>query len=696
MAAQLSRNAVLSLGLLLWAIAAQAQAGPETRTLCFFSLNNSKEFELTRDFFDGVNRPGGDRVEVLEFHDPGRDANPESSFVKMIDKQQLCDGLVISGHHTGSFGGKRAKGGLNISYLEALSCDVRYRDFFQQVKGVWLQGCRTLGVGAADLDVDESQELQADYHMQRVGAELVQDGLEQSFADLSHNFSATLDQDNPLSSRYLRIFPAATVFGWTRSSPGEKAHSENSLLYHMSHMAHLSQGGPLSNPLQKTPSAVQVEMTRSMSRLLVGDDAYAALAREAWLSHGRVRESGLGFDNPDLNTYPPLLRSSDKRLVTAKTLACQLRNSPGIEDRQSVLNRILSDRDYVAYNLNLLWQVFRDSNGESPSEYRALKNRLVTSDSLMSLLNSKLKSPATGLLMKIEYYSFYKELTGNTNSAVEALILEHVRYFLLAPDLAGSQYDIRDFRESLLLSLARHGLADTAFYRQVTLQPEVPNATLYAIAWSFLKEPPPEAELLVNDIVRHPSVESDTLRVAAIWMANHGVSEQFDSLQTIVAHPEVDEATLGTVAAIIAGYHPRQSEALLRAIVVHPEAGSFALSQATLAISKHGMEVDQGLLEHILSNPVLDKRGLQNMARLLGNKRQPGNADLLKQLIHHPQVDAIALSSVAIALGEDRFAGEPALLDSIRHHPMADERTLKYVERATPRDRYWQREEAFY
>ena len=41
-----------------------------------------------------------------------------------------------------------------------------------------------------------------DQHMGRVGDVLTEDHLERSFADLNMEFSATLDQDNPLSSRY--------------------------------------------------------------------------------------------------------------------------------------------------------------------------------------------------------------------------------------------------------------------------------------------------------------------------------------------------------------------------------------------------------------------------------------------------------------------------------------------------------------
>ena len=160
---------VVLTSLLIWAINPQAHASDtEPRTLCFFSLNTSKEFELTRSFLEEANNLGYTSIRTVEFHDPGQDANPETSFRAMLDSAQVCDGLVISGHHTGSFGGNRAKGVLNINFLEQLSCDAQYEDFFQQVKGVWLQGCRTLGIGPLGLELNNDEELQADYHTQRV------------------------------------------------------------------------------------------------------------------------------------------------------------------------------------------------------------------------------------------------------------------------------------------------------------------------------------------------------------------------------------------------------------------------------------------------------------------------------------------------------------------------------------------------
>ncbi len=666
---------------LLWGVTVPAVGQDAPTNLCFFSLNSTKEYELTRRFFERANPLLERPVQVLEFHDPAREADPEASFEALVASGNACDGLVISGHHTGSFSGHRADGVLNIGLLERLSCDPDYEHFFRQVNAVWLQGCRTLGIGPLEPGSGSERELQADYHMQRVGAELVQEGLEQSFADLSVEFSATLDEDNPLGSRYLRVFPNATVFGWTRSSPGRNAGSDRSMLYHLAHMVHLSRGTPLFDPVAARTPEVTREMGLALQRLLDGGIQYSPLARDAWLSHGRVRQQGLGYHNPDLNTYAPLFHSNQERLLAARQLGCAVRNSPDPTALHAALVQILAEPDYLAYNLDAVREALRRYRQQQPAAYDALRSQLAASQPLMQLLYDKLKSERTGLLMKIEYYGFYRELTGSALPRVEAAILEQVRYFLLADDLAGSEYDIRDFRESLLLSVASHQLAGPDFYLELIHQPDARAATLYTLAWSFLKQSPPGADRLVADIVDQPQAGRGALRAAALWMLKNGAAGDPGTLATVVAHPDVDAATLATVAAVLAEHNVPEGELLVARIVTHPGVDGTGIRQASLAIRRHDLAVDPALLELILSHPELDQWGLQNVARVVGTQPHLGSAGLLDTIIHHEQVDADGLTSVAIALGRHDFEREAELLESIRSHPRADERTMRYLAR---------------
>ena len=112
--------------------------------ICYLSLNNEKELTEMDKFTENLNRFSDEKIDVQEFLDVGGD--PQIAFDEMVKSGVVCDGLVISGHHTGSFGGKRAKGSLSLSFMEKLSCQNKYAKFFNGVKALWLQGCRTLGV----------------------------------------------------------------------------------------------------------------------------------------------------------------------------------------------------------------------------------------------------------------------------------------------------------------------------------------------------------------------------------------------------------------------------------------------------------------------------------------------------------------------------------------------------------------------
>src|SRR5690606_19293280 len=125
-------------------------------------------------------------------------------------------------------------------FLEKLSCDPRYKNWFKQIKSLHLQGCRTLGVGIIAPEEVGRPENTADFHTSRVNRVREADSIEQGVMEMNHEFTNTLSQDNPLAARYLRVFPRATTFGWTRSAPGENSKSELSLLYHIAHMANVN------------------------------------------------------------------------------------------------------------------------------------------------------------------------------------------------------------------------------------------------------------------------------------------------------------------------------------------------------------------------------------------------------------------------------------------------------------------------
>ena len=159
-------------------------------------------------------------------------------------------------------------------------------------------------------------------------------------------------------------------------------------------------------------------VSQSFSKVLGRNATDDELAIDAWLSHGRVKRSGFGFDNSDLNAYPPLLRASEKSLLTAKALGCNVRNSTTFEQLQVALDDILDSPTYVAYSFNVIWQVFQDLRQDNPADYEALRDQLVSSTAVMKLraTNSLPKLyavPPFGPLTRSAVGTDVMETTGN-------------------------------------------------------------------------------------------------------------------------------------------------------------------------------------------------------------------------------------------------------------------------------------------
>src|SRR3989338_8774141 len=111
--------------------AIQAWADEKPFRLCYFSLNNEKEFQEAINFTERLNKVSPRKIEVIEYLDPKAEIDTETAFRNMVESGVECDGLVISGHHTGAWGGKRAQGSLSIDFLENLACEEKHQAWFR-------------------------------------------------------------------------------------------------------------------------------------------------------------------------------------------------------------------------------------------------------------------------------------------------------------------------------------------------------------------------------------------------------------------------------------------------------------------------------------------------------------------------------------------------------------------------------------
>lgn len=473
------------MNLLLLLLLSLPASADESVRICYFSLNEEKEFEVTRAFMDKLNAQSSVNIEVQEFQTQG--GNPQAAFKKMVESGVRCDGLVISGHHTGSWGGHRAKGKLSMDFIEGLSCDPKYADWFRNVNAAWLQGCRTLGVGEIAIDDEQAD---ADFHTNRVGQVVEEDGLAQTFAELNQEFSSTLDQDNPLASRYLRMFPSSKLFGWTRSAPGEKSRSWMSVLYHIAHIAKKmdaedqfpDQGPDAANLTPENAARYADAVMVALQRSTVESSACEDIALEGWLAHGNVGgQQKYYFDNPDLKSMHSLASTGDHTLLEAKKIDCLLKMAAKNKDlakMNEVLDLITSRPDYLRYSFNTIVDLRNElgKNKETSPLAQTLIEKMKAHLQIRSFLAAKMGSRQVGVVRKIEYYQFFRDLTGGTDPALEEEIQAKVTAVLLQPlpelnptaahpersrNLAAS------YRTTVFQALVKNKMAGYEFYNQL-------------------------------------------------------------------------------------------------------------------------------------------------------------------------------------------------------------------------------------
>ena len=472
------------------------------------------------------------KIEVVEYLDPSKLPEAEKSFENMVTsmsaKGERCNGLVISGHHTGSFGGARAQDNLSIDFMEKLSCDPRYTDWFNGISALWLQGCRTLGAGKIESNDDLASP---DFHTQRVGALLEEDHLAQSFSQLNNEFSATLDQDNPLSSRYLRTFPRATVFGWTKTAPGEKSHSEYSVPYHIAHIAMLNDDrkdlfdNPIGEKLSVASATVYTQALVSVLSAQAGPQCGDAAIR-GWLSHGKAKDGNMGYDNPDLNAFQALLSTEDKKLLQARIDDCILKTEKDPKKVLTTVDRILKNSISIGYGFNSLYELLQklpESENEADlALFEKLQNVLKSSSTLQDFLSRKLASPQVGLIRKIDYYAFYRDMTGSRIDSIERLIRSKSMEQLLIKSKKPDDFDLRDYKETLLDSLNKNDLINMDFILKLLDAPLCDLDLLKEISDNLSSLSTEDHFAVLHKLIDHPRANASLLSV----LANNVPSEE--------------------------------------------------------------------------------------------------------------------------------------------------------------------------
>ena len=192
--------------------------------VCFFELNNkttSKNLEKNKKFKNNL----ASSTKVHTFTPEsilGSSNDVSKGFKAMIEdtmkEEKKCDSLVISGHHTGNWYGKF--GGLKLKELEDLSCDPKYKNWFKNIKALWLDGCNTVTDNL--VKSNEGPPPSPDSESARVSEKETEKGKyvpKYKIRTLNQAYTLSLDKNTPLSSRYLRAFPNTQIYGFNGAAP---------------------------------------------------------------------------------------------------------------------------------------------------------------------------------------------------------------------------------------------------------------------------------------------------------------------------------------------------------------------------------------------------------------------------------------------------------------------------------------------
>ncbi|HAR41431.1 MAG TPA: hypothetical protein DCS07_02170 [Bdellovibrionales bacterium] len=678
------------------------EVNPPPFRLCYFSLNNENEFKVMGDFVSKLNATSTRKIEVTEYHDPDRNPEPQRSFEKMVEQMSAaktaCDGLVISGHHTGAFGGvrTRGRGKLSLEFLEKLACNPKYRRWFESVKSLWLQGCRTIGPGK--IEALNDPQYSADFHTQRVGAVLREDHLTQSFAALNLEFSATLDQDNPLSSRYLRTFPAATVFGWTKSAPGKGAYSEYSIPYHIAHIVQLTNDRReiFDNPVgQEFSAETAVKFTNALEVLFRAPGTARPcedIAVQAWLDHGRGEEYVL--NNPDLNAFKSLIGTDNSQLLEAKLNDCIFKNENKPKRVLKALDRILQDPVSIGYSFNSIFEALLDLQQTSSRKAKKLLNdvqeKLRTSAHLQDYLNKKLLSQQLGLIRKIDYYAFYRIMVGHTEQKVETLIRSIAQEQLLNQSSGASYHDIRSYKETLFESLDKHRLINNEMTRALAESPKSDDLVLDH-ALSYAQRDEELYKELVTTIAKAPAVTDEILAKILSTPPEVQISDRVYKnekwMKLILDSPKFGPKAFGGIARLAS--RSIKDEAFLKnaagdrikKILQTHDQQTLDLSPALVAIIDRPSTLpgSKEIIDWYFKKKELNGWELTSLAEALAlDTQDTRKPERLHLLISSPRANSIVLGAVCktVALIGSELPDPDSLLTNVVRSPKATLDTL--------------------
>lgn len=429
--------------------------------MCYFDLSTisgSMESELPRKWQKRTN----EQIELVNYYPEGTKKTIRSAFKDMVqennNENKKCDGLIISGHHTGNSHGDKSQylEKLSLKFIEELSCKEEYKGFFNNIKSLWLHGSRTLnGVvrGAGKVDAKTKNYIKED--------EDGSDNFHPQFIKIINlAFSATLNENTAFHSRYLRSFPNANLFGFSNEAPTNKQRILSSgfwddVLDAIVGMAKEEEAKAKENA--ETNSIIDFASVISSSDICkTHSDVWTARATlqpdttRAFVPVNhidkKIRELGCKLINikAKLEANPKdtkgILRKDLMKTFDEIFKFIDEKNPNGTNKTEEEKNKIFH---LLFHNIFESYTMAQDINKTNKNSglLSALKSKFIENKRFKGILEKHMKSEVAGSLRKIDYINFYKDLYGSKTKEVNEAILTHITEINKALTTKSDEYD---------------------------------------------------------------------------------------------------------------------------------------------------------------------------------------------------------------------------------------------------------------
>ena len=424
-------------------------AGAEEKPrFCFFSFNGEDESKgLCRQLWELETEEGADtsnkncetlpvryrdKIEIKEYYADTLNVEQssekdrqsvEDQFREMTQEQ--CSALVISGLHAGYFTGKKtdpdnrspSHSALTLDFLEKFSChnDEDCKAWFNGIKMLHLHGAQTWGV-----DSSSAQTKNTDQRMKELREDFSGDEWNSSrLAYLNREYASTVDKGNPLSHRYLRIFPNASVLAWSGRSVTIENGSLNTLL---AHFQNLSKAYNINQNAQED------------LKLRVGFNAFVDfLDPEKVFRHEDICSAWERvddrYDDELVKTQAGFIEDTETN-EKARKLGCAFSNAVDSGEAAAIRTALLGSGDvpgilgesdpekkkqYIHQNLNRFFRALHPKSVLGEEQKQEVISALKESEEVRQIFEDQIAAENLGVVRRADYLNLYQRIYGDTD-----------------------------------------------------------------------------------------------------------------------------------------------------------------------------------------------------------------------------------------------------------------------------------------